>query len=103
MFNSGPFLQFLEHLTGIDGLIPDPYFSGGGLHETDRGGRLGVHTDFNLYAKLNLIRRINVLVFLNKDWNPEYGGDPTLMGREYDEVRPVYRATVQQVRRIRHQ
>jgi Rps23 Pro-64 3,4-dihydroxylase Tpa1-like proline 4-hydroxylase len=74
-FNSGPCLQFLESLTGIEGLIPDPYFTGGGLHETDAGGRLGVHTDFNLYAKLNLIRRINLLVFLNKDWRPEYGGN----------------------------
>jgi hypothetical protein len=75
MFTTGPFLQFLEALTGIGGLIPDPYFSGGGLHETERGGGLGVHTDFNLYSKLNLIRRINVLVYLNKDWKHEYGGN----------------------------
>ena len=75
LFNTSPFLQFLEHLTGIDGLIPDPYFTGGGFHEIDRGGRLGIHTDFNLYSKLNLIRRINVLVYLNKDWRSEYGGN----------------------------
>jgi Rps23 Pro-64 3,4-dihydroxylase Tpa1-like proline 4-hydroxylase len=75
LFNTSPLLQWLEHLTGIPGLIPDPYFTGGGFHEIDRGGRLGVHTDFNLYSRLNLIRRINLLVYLNKDWRPEYGGN----------------------------
>ena len=75
LFNTAPMLQWLEHLTGIRGLIPDPYFSGGGFHEIDRGGRLGVHTDFNLYSKLNLIRRINLLLYLNNDWRPEYGGN----------------------------
>ena len=39
-FNSAPMLQFLEKLTGIEGLIPDPYFTGGGLHETKSGGYL---------------------------------------------------------------
>jgi hypothetical protein len=74
-FNSRPFLAFLEHLTGIQGLIPDPYFVGGGLHETERGGRLAIHADFSVHAKLNLLRRINVLLFLNKDWQRDYGGD----------------------------
>jgi hypothetical protein len=73
-FNSRPFLLFLEQLTGIGGLIPDPYFVGGGLHETERGGRLAIHADFNIHAKLNLLRRINVLVYLNKDWQSAYGG-----------------------------
>ena len=82
LFNTSPFLQWLEHLTGIKGLIPDPYFTGGGFHEIDRGGRLGVHTDFNLYSRLNLIRRINVLVYLNKDWRPEYGGNLELWNAE---------------------
>jgi hypothetical protein len=73
-FNSRPFLSFLENLTGIDGLIPDPYYLGGGLHEIERGGRLAIHADFNVHAKLNLLRRVNVLLFLNKDWDPGYGG-----------------------------
>lgn len=74
-FNSLPFLGFLEELTGIEGLIPDPYFLGGGFHETLRGGRLGIHADFNIHQKLRLRRRINVLVYLNHDWKNEFGGD----------------------------
>ena len=50
--NSQAFLGFLEELTGIKGLMPDPYFEGGGLHETKRGGHLGVHADFNVHERL---------------------------------------------------
>lgn len=73
-FNSAPFLLFLENLTGIKGLIPDPFFLGAGLHEVANGGHLGIHADFNHHAILNLERRINVLIYLNRDWREEYGG-----------------------------
>ena len=72
--NSGPFLQFLEKLTGIEGLIPDPYFIGGGFHMTANGGHLDVHADFNYHQGLGLERRINMLVYLNDDWQEDYGG-----------------------------
>jgi Rps23 Pro-64 3,4-dihydroxylase Tpa1-like proline 4-hydroxylase len=80
--NSRPMLQFLEILTGIKGVIPDPYFVGGGLHQIVPGGKLGVHADFNKHEKLNLDRRINVLIYLNKDWKEEYGGHFELWNRE---------------------
>ncbi|PCK08429.1 MAG: hypothetical protein COA42_09255 [Alteromonadaceae bacterium] len=72
--NSEPFLNFLSKLTGIKGLIPDPYLAGGGLHKIQRGGKLGVHVDFNEHETMNVYRRINVLVYLNKDWLKEWGG-----------------------------
>ena len=72
--NSKAFLGFLEELTGIEGLIPDPYFAGGGIHVVANGGHLDIHADFNHHGKLNLERRLNVLIYLNKDWKEEYGG-----------------------------
>jgi len=80
--NSRPMLQFLETLTGIEGVIPDPYFIGGGLHQIKPGGKLGVHADFNVHTKLRLDRRINVLIYLNKDWQEEYGGHFELWNRD---------------------
>jgi Rps23 Pro-64 3,4-dihydroxylase Tpa1-like proline 4-hydroxylase len=68
------FLEFLEELTGIEGLIPDPHLAGGGLHMLGRGGRLGVHIDFNRHKKMQLDRRLNALVYLNPDWKNEWGG-----------------------------
>jgi len=80
--NSRPMLQFLETLTGIEGVISDPYYSGGGLHQIKPGGKLEVHADFNMHGKLKLDRRINVLIYLNKDWKEEYGGHFELWNRD---------------------
>jgi hypothetical protein len=74
LLNSAPFIDFLERLTGIEGLVPDPHFLGGGLHQIERGGHLKVHADFNHHPQTGLERRLNVLVYLNRDWKDEYGG-----------------------------
>lgn len=73
-FNSAPFVEFLENLTGIKGLIPDPHYIGAGFHEVANGGHLSIHADFNHHAVMDLERRINVLIYLNRDWKEEYGG-----------------------------
>lgn len=75
VFMWGPFLEELEAVTGIQGLIPDPYFTGGGLHLSLGGGLLDLHTDFHLYKRLNLYRRLNLLLYLNPDWKPGDGGE----------------------------
>lgn len=72
--NSGTFLRFLDKLTGIRGLISDPYFQGGGFHQIMPGGTLGVHTDFNKHPTFDLDRRVNVIIWLNREWKEEYGG-----------------------------
>lgn len=69
------FLIFLEELTGINGLIPDPYYRGGGLHKTPRGGKLDVHIDFNIHPKTKLERRCNAIIYLNKNWQESWNGD----------------------------
>ena len=80
--NSQPFLEYLSVLTGIRGLIPDPYFSGGGLHEIRRGGFLKIHADFNRHPDLQLDRRINLLLYLNEHWEESYGGHFELWDKE---------------------
>lgn len=97
-FNSPPMLAFLEGLTNIKGLIPDPYFTGGGLHEIRAGGMLGIHADFQVNETLQLRRRINVLIYLNKDWNPAYGGALELwdknMQHKVKSVAPLFNRCV---------
>ncbi len=81
--NSEPFLQFLQELTSIEEtLMPDPYFEGGGFHQTKPGGFLKIHADFNKHRQTGLDRRLNVLVYLNKDWKDEYGGHFELWNRD---------------------
>ena len=73
-FNTASFINFVEELTDIKGLIPDPHYHGGGLHTIERGGHLNIHADFNRHARLNLDRRINALLYLNEGWKDEWGG-----------------------------
>lgn len=80
--NSSTFLEFLSRITGIDNLIPDPQFEGGGLHQIVRGGKLGVHADFNKHRIYGLDRRLNLLLYLNKDWREEYGGHLQLWDKD---------------------
>ena len=97
-FNSAPMLQFLEGLTNIKGLLPDPYFAGGGFHEISSGGLLGIHADFRVNEGLQLVRRVNVLIYLNKDWKESYGGNLELwdknMQAKVKEVAPIFNQCV---------
>lgn len=97
-FNSQPMLEFLEGLSAIPGLIPDPYFVGGGFHETSRGGKLGVHADFRINEQLHLHRRMNVIVYLNPHWDDAYGGHLELWDRKMTHrvksVAPVFNRCV---------
>jgi Rps23 Pro-64 3,4-dihydroxylase Tpa1-like proline 4-hydroxylase len=79
--NSQAFLGFLAELTGLSGLIADPYYAGAGLHQTSRGGHLGIHADFNRHEIMNVERRLNLLVYLNDDWDESYGGALELWDR----------------------
>lgn len=96
--NAPPMLEFLEQLTGIDGLIPDPYFGGAGLHQILPGGFLKVHVDFNIHPKLKLDRRLNMLIYLNEDWQDEWGGHLELWDKDisrcYEKIMPVFNRTV---------
>jgi Rps23 Pro-64 3,4-dihydroxylase Tpa1-like proline 4-hydroxylase len=80
-FNSAAAINFLERLTGINDLIPDPHYWGGGLHVIDRDGFLKIHADFNRHPRFDLDRRINALLYLNPDWRDEWGGHLELWDR----------------------
>ena len=73
---SAAFVRALETLTGLDGLRPDPALDGAGLAEMDAGGFLNVHRDFLAHTtRASWSRQVNLLVFLNPEWPPDYGGD----------------------------
>lgn len=97
-FNSSAMLKFLEGITNIQGLLPDPYFAGAGFHEISTGGLLGIHADFRVNEGLQLIRRVNVLIYLNKDWQEIYGGKlelwDKLMQKKVKEVAPLFNRCV---------
>lgn len=92
--NSPAFVSFLETLTGIDGLVPDEQLEGGGLHQSVAGGFLNIHADFTVHPRRrNWQRRVNLLLYLNEAWQPEWGGELELWSRDMqrceEKIAPV--------------
>ncbi len=74
LIGSPEFLSTMSELTGIPDLLLDPAMYGGGTHENLHGQSLDPHVDFNYDEAQKLHRRLNLIVYLNKDWRPEWGG-----------------------------
>ncbi|WP_415399246.1 2OG-Fe(II) oxygenase [Synechococcus sp. W4D4] len=97
--NSHSFVDFLQKLTGIsEPLIVDPHFCGGGMHEVKRGGLLKLHADYCKHPETKLDRRLNLLIYLNKDWKTDFGGDLELWDKELKacgkKISPVFNRMV---------
>lgn len=93
-FMSPEFIKFVEQLTGIEQLLPDPSLDGGGLHRSIHGGFLNIHADFTAHhVHGDWQRRVNLLLYLNEDWRDEYGGELELwshdMSRCVERVAPI--------------
>lgn len=81
--NGPQFLDWLSKLTGISNLVADPSLEGGGLHQSARGGFLNLHADFTMHHhNKNWKRRINLIVYLNPQWQLEWGGAIELWDKE---------------------
>lgn len=98
--NSEVFTQYLEKLSGIEDILGDDELVGGGLHQSIKGAFLNVHVDYNIHPFTKLHRRLNVLVYLNKNWKDEYEGHLQLWdltGRErilLETISPIYNRAV---------
>jgi hypothetical protein len=74
-FNSNKTIKWIEELTGISGLIPDPHYLGGGLCRLSSQNKLDLHTDFPWNDRLRLNRKVNLILYMNERWDTEWGGD----------------------------
>jgi Rps23 Pro-64 3,4-dihydroxylase Tpa1-like proline 4-hydroxylase len=79
---SAGFLEDLATIFEIPDLVADPELVGGGLHQTGPRGRLDVHIDFNYIEARKLHRRLNILVYFNEGWPPEWGGQLELWDKD---------------------
>ena len=83
VLNSNECVSFISELTGIDNLVADHTLEGGGLHQSQRGGYLNIHADFTVHPhKRNLRRRVNLLIYLNENWEESYKGHLELWSRD---------------------
>lgn len=98
LLHSAKFLYLVSELTGIWGLLPDPYLGGAGYHVVPSGGHFDVHADRNVDPMTGLRRRLAMLIYLNKSWKSEYGGQLELWDKTATRcekvIEPVYNRVV---------
>jgi hypothetical protein len=98
LLHSADFLYLISEITGIWGLVPDPYLAGGGYHVLGHGGVFDVHADRNVDHNTGLTRRIAMLTYLNRTWQPEYGGQLELWATDASRcelvVEPIFNTTI---------
>ncbi len=98
LLHSAEFLYLLSELTGVWGLVPDPYLAGGGYHVLSAGGLFDVHADRNVDQITGLTRRMVMITYLNRDWRPEYGGQLELWATDASHcessIEPKFNTTV---------
>lgn len=91
-------LAWLRNVTGIDDLEPDWHLHGGGLHQMPRGGKLDMHLDYSIHPVSKMERRINLILYLTKDWQETYGGHLELWDAEmkqcHTKIAPVFNRMV---------
>lgn len=97
--NSERLIKFLSTLSGINNLLPDYSYEGGGLHQSKRGGFLNIHTDFTVHPhNMNWRRKLNLLIYFNKEWKDSYGGHLELWDKKMkkcvQKILPIFNRAV---------
>lgn len=86
--NSAECLEHLQNICGIPKLYPDIGLNGGGLHAHSRGGKLNIHLDYSIHPKLELERRLNLIIYLTPEWNTAWGGGLQLWSHDEKKQAP---------------
>jgi len=98
IFNSSLVLNAMSKKMGISKIVPDPYFTGGGLNMTMPGGLLDVHVDGNYHDATGLNRRLNLILYLNPGWDTSWGGEFSIFDNEgkkcLKKIAPIFNRLV---------
>jgi len=77
------FVNLMKNITGIHNLESDPYLHGAGIHYMPNGCKLDMHLDYSVHPITKKERRVNLIIYMNKDWDESYNGDLQLWDKEF--------------------
>jgi Rps23 Pro-64 3,4-dihydroxylase Tpa1-like proline 4-hydroxylase len=80
---SDAFIHKMKEITSIPNLEKDPFLHGAGLHYHPRGGKLDMHLDYSIHPITKKERRVNLIIYLNREWREEWNGSLELWNNEY--------------------
>lgn len=83
LLQSAQFVDLIKAISGIDNLETDPHLHGAGLHQHTAGGKLDMHLDYSIHPVTGKERRVNLIIYLSKDWKDEYGGAIQLWNEDF--------------------
>ena len=86
---SADFTSKLSKITGVKSLYPDIGLHGGGWHMSGNGGSLAVHLDYSIHPKLSLQRKLNLILYLEEDYDPAWGGNLQLWSHNDKKNKPL--------------
>lgn len=87
LLQSSDFLELIKQITNINNLEIDPYLHGAGIHAYPNNGKLDIHLDYNIHPISGKERRINIIIYMNKNWKPEYGGGICLYDKDMNKIK----------------
>jgi len=88
--NGQEWLDTLSYITEMPNLLADVNLNGGGIHETGPQGHLDVHVDFNTMKETGWFRRLNILIYMNKKWQEDWGGNIELWDPEVKSLQESF-------------
>lgn len=92
------FVNLMQKITGITNLENDPHLHGAGVHFHPKGGKLDMHLDYSVHPITKKERRVNLIIYMNKDWDTSYGGDLQLWDKDFtgpkQRIYPVFNRAV---------
>lgn len=92
--NSTQFIESLKQITKIENLYPDIGLHGAGLHIHGNGGKLNIHLDYSVHPKMNLQRKLNLILYLTPGWKTEWGGNLELWSHDKENNLPKNKEVV---------
>jgi len=91
MLNHKDFIKYICEISGISDLLADEYLHGGGIHCYPKKGKLNTHLDYSIHPLTGKERRLNLIIYINKDWQDHWGGNLQIMD---DPENPGCKVTV---------